>query len=103
MGNFSTNALASSPLSPHPTPHTLHPVFDPNPLSSIWINFCKGIGVMALTVGTIAPNFNTTDDTGKTVSLSDFQGTSIPKMIPPVAPKKRKASGITTKNTKTRK
>ncbi|MFN9733726.1 MAG: redoxin domain-containing protein, partial [Microcystis sp.] len=29
---------------------------------------------MALTVGTIAPNFNTTDDTGKTVSLSDFQG-----------------------------
>ncbi|MFM6065054.1 MAG: peroxiredoxin [Microcystis sp.] len=29
---------------------------------------------MALTVGTIAPNFTTTDDTGKTVSLSDFQG-----------------------------
>jgi len=29
---------------------------------------------MALTVGTIAPNFTTTDDTGKTVSLSNFQG-----------------------------
>ncbi len=29
---------------------------------------------MALAVGTVAPNFTTVDDTGKTVSLSDFQG-----------------------------
>jgi peroxiredoxin Q/BCP len=29
---------------------------------------------MALTVGTTAPNFTTTDDEGKTVSLSDFKG-----------------------------
>jgi peroxiredoxin Q/BCP len=29
---------------------------------------------MALAVGTVAPNFTTVDDTGKTVSLSDFPG-----------------------------
>ncbi len=29
---------------------------------------------MALTVGTVAPNFTTVDDEGKTVSLSDFKG-----------------------------
>jgi peroxiredoxin Q/BCP len=29
---------------------------------------------MALSVGTMAPNFTTTDDEGKTVSLSDFKG-----------------------------
>jgi peroxiredoxin Q/BCP len=29
---------------------------------------------MALTVGTVAPSFTTTDDEGNTVSLSDFQG-----------------------------
>lgn len=29
---------------------------------------------MTLVVGTIAPNFTTVDDAGKTVSLSDFQG-----------------------------
>lgn len=29
---------------------------------------------MTLAVGTIAPNFTTTDDEGQTVSLSDFQG-----------------------------
>ena len=29
---------------------------------------------MALTVGTVAPSFTTVDDTGKTVSLSDFPG-----------------------------
>jgi thioredoxin-dependent peroxiredoxin len=29
---------------------------------------------MALTVGTVAPNFNTTDDEGKPISLADFQG-----------------------------
>lgn len=29
---------------------------------------------MALTVGTVAPNFTTTNDEGKTVSLSDFAG-----------------------------
>lgn len=29
---------------------------------------------MTLTVGTVAPNFTTTDDTGKTVSLSDLKG-----------------------------
>jgi thioredoxin-dependent peroxiredoxin len=29
---------------------------------------------MALSVGTIAPNFTTVDDEGKTVSLSDFKG-----------------------------
>ena len=29
---------------------------------------------MALTVGTVAPSFTTVDDTGKTVSLSDFAG-----------------------------
>ncbi len=29
---------------------------------------------MALAVGTVAPNFTTVDDEGKTVSLSDFQG-----------------------------
>ena len=29
---------------------------------------------MALAVGTVAPNFTTVDDTGKTVSLSDFKG-----------------------------
>jgi peroxiredoxin Q/BCP len=29
---------------------------------------------MALAVGTVAPNFTTVDDEGKTVSLSDFKG-----------------------------
>jgi peroxiredoxin Q/BCP len=29
---------------------------------------------MALAVGTVAPNFTTTDDEGKTISLSDFKG-----------------------------
>lgn len=29
---------------------------------------------MTLTVGTVAPNFTTTDDEGKTVSLSDLKG-----------------------------
>ena len=29
---------------------------------------------MALAVGTVAPNFTTTDDEGKTVSLSDYKG-----------------------------
>jgi peroxiredoxin Q/BCP len=29
---------------------------------------------MALAVGTVAPNFTTTDDEGKTIALSDFQG-----------------------------
>jgi peroxiredoxin Q/BCP len=29
---------------------------------------------MSLAVGTVAPNFTTTDDEGKTISLSDFQG-----------------------------
>ena len=29
---------------------------------------------MVLAVGTVAPNFTTADDEGKTVSLSDFQG-----------------------------
>lgn len=29
---------------------------------------------MALSVGTVAPNFTTVDDEGKTVSLSDFKG-----------------------------
>ena len=29
---------------------------------------------MTLTVGTVAPNFTTTDDEGKTISLSDFKG-----------------------------
>ncbi len=29
---------------------------------------------MALAVGTVAPNFSTTDDEGKSVSLSDFAG-----------------------------
>lgn len=29
---------------------------------------------MALTVGTVAPSFTTTDDEGNTVSLSDFKG-----------------------------
>ena len=29
---------------------------------------------MALAVGTVAPNFTTTDDEGNTVSLSDFKG-----------------------------
>ncbi|MDV3000656.1 MAG: putative peroxiredoxin bcp [Chroococcopsis gigantea SAG 12.99] len=38
------------------------------------VNFCKGINKMALTVGTVAPNFTTTNDEGKTVSLSDFAG-----------------------------
>ena len=32
---------------------------------------------MALAVGTIAPNFTTTDDAGKTVSLSDFVGKTV--------------------------
>lgn len=32
---------------------------------------------MALTVGTAAPNFTTTDDAGKTVSLSDFKGKTV--------------------------
>lgn len=32
---------------------------------------------MALAVGTIAPNFTTTDDAGNTVSLSDFQGKTV--------------------------
>ena len=32
---------------------------------------------MALAVGTIAPSFTTTDDEGKTVSLSDFQGKTV--------------------------
>jgi thioredoxin-dependent peroxiredoxin len=38
------------------------------------VNFCKGIGAMALTVGTIAPDFTAKDDEGKTVSLSGLQG-----------------------------
>ena len=29
---------------------------------------------MALAVGTTAPSFSTTDDEGKTISLSDFAG-----------------------------
>ena len=32
---------------------------------------------MALTVGTAAPAFTTTDDEGKTVSLSDFKGKTV--------------------------
>ena len=32
---------------------------------------------MALTVGTVAPDFTTTDDAGKTVSLSDFKGKTV--------------------------
>ncbi len=32
---------------------------------------------MALAVGTSAPNFTTTDDEGKTVSLSDFAGKTV--------------------------
>ena len=32
---------------------------------------------MALTVGTAAPDFTTTDDAGKTVSLSDFKGKTV--------------------------
>lgn len=32
---------------------------------------------MALAVGTVAPNFTTIDDEGKTVSLSDFQGKTV--------------------------
>lgn len=32
---------------------------------------------MALTIGTAAPNFTTTDDGGKTVSLSDFKGKTV--------------------------
>ncbi len=32
---------------------------------------------MALTIGTVAPAFTTTDDEGNTVSLSDFQGKTV--------------------------
>ncbi len=32
---------------------------------------------MALAVGTVAPNFTTTTDEGKTVSLSDFKGKTV--------------------------
>jgi thioredoxin-dependent peroxiredoxin len=32
---------------------------------------------MALTVGTIAPDFNTTDDAGNMVKLSDFKGKTV--------------------------
>lgn len=32
---------------------------------------------MALTVGTVAPDFTTTDDAGKTVSLSNFKGKTV--------------------------
>jgi thioredoxin-dependent peroxiredoxin len=32
---------------------------------------------MALTVGTIAPDFNTTDDAGNKVKLSDFKGKTV--------------------------
>jgi peroxiredoxin Q/BCP len=32
---------------------------------------------MALAVGTVAPNFTTTDDAGNTVSLSDFLGKTV--------------------------
>jgi thioredoxin-dependent peroxiredoxin len=38
------------------------------------VNFCKGIGAMALTVGTIAPDFTAKDDEGNCVSLSGLQG-----------------------------
>ncbi len=32
---------------------------------------------MALAVGTVAPNFTTTDDSGNTVSLADFKGKTV--------------------------
>lgn len=56
---------------------------------------------MVLSVGTIAPDFTTTDDEGKTVSLSDFKGKVIvmyfyPKDDTLVVPKKLKVSVIIT-------